>query len=433
MQAEQVPPGPPPPPPGPTAPGRPARTQLPKLHTYRYTLATALGVRLKGKIRAFTAEEAAGLVSQPGAHVEKIRKSADFLSVQVGGRAVKRSELVIFTRQLSAFVRAGVPMIDGLATIGGENASRGLQDTLRLVCVDLSQGVSLSEAMGRHPRVFPPFYVDLVRAGEITGRLDDVLKKAAHYLERQDEAARKIRGALAYPGVIAAVAALTVAVIVTFVLPKFVDFFASFDAKLPAPTRALIATSDWLGDWWWAVLGGVVLLVAGWLVWIRTEGGARFKDRLMLRIPGLGQIVRYAVIERFCHTLATMVSAGVPLVQTFSVIIDGTKNRVFQAGLRRVQEQMMVGQGMSGPIAATGLFPGIVPQMVRVGEESGSLDDQLTLAAEFFATELDERIKRFTTYFEPAVIVLMGLVVGFVAVALISAMYGIYSQIGVKK
>jgi type IV pilus assembly protein PilC len=414
------------------APARNKRAALPRIRTFRYELETLYGVRLKGKVRAVSVEQAAQLVHQPGAEIKKLKAASEFWSLSVGGRTLKRSELIIFTRQLAAFVRAGVPLIDALGSIGSENASRALQDTLRIVATDLAQGAALSAALAQHTKMFPAFYVDLVRAGEVTGSLDTVLDQAAGYLERQEEAQRKIRSALAYPAIIAVVALATVIILVTYVLPKFVEFFKSFDAKLPLPTRMLLGVSDWVRTWWFIPLGLAVLAAFGIVMLVKTDRGRRVWDRMLVRLPLLGPVVRYAVVERFCHTLSTMVTAGVPLVQTFQVVIDGTNNKVFEAGLRKVQEQMLVGQGMSGPIAATGLFPAIVPQMMRVGEDTGTLDDQLTMAAEFFSAELDHRIKRFTALFEPLVIVGMGLIVGFVAVALVSAMYGIYNQVGLR-
>ena len=406
---------------------RPAR---PRISTYRYKLETAHGIKIKGKIRATSEDEARSLVAHPGADVQKIKKSSNFFSLEVRGGRVSRQELVIFARQLAAFARAGIPLIEALGSIGAENASRLMQDTLRLVALDLQEGVPLSESMAGHTKVFPAFFVDLVRAGEVTGNLDEVLERAAEYLDRQDEASKKIRNALAYPAVIFVVAVAVVVVLVAFVLPKFVVFFEDFQAELPAPTRALLAATDWLATNWLWVVVGIIAVVLVCLLILLTTTGQLLKDALLLKLPGLGDVIRYSIIERFCHTLSTLVAAGVPLVETFSVVIDGARNKVFQRGLTRVQEQMMIGQGMSTPIAATGLFPNTVSQMIRVGEDTGTLDAQLKIAADLYAKELDHRIKRFTALFEPLVIVVMGLIVGFVALALVSAMYGIFRQVG---
>lgn len=400
-----------------------------KVRTWRYRMRTSQDVVINGRVRAVSKDQATALVQQPGCEILKMQQASDFFSLQVGGARVKPEELIVFSQQLAAFVRAGVPIVEALGSIGSENASRCMQDTLREVAVDLSEGNSLSVAMARHKSVFPDFYVDLVRAGEVTGSLDSVLDQAATYLERQAETRHKIHSALAYPAVIGFVAIATVAVLIVFVLPKFVKFFKSFKAKLPAPTRALLAISHFFEQYWLVLIVAIVLLaVLMWLV-TRTESGRFARDRMLLGLPGFGPVMRYSVIERFCATLAMLVRAGVPLVHTFQVVIDGTGNRVFVRALTAVQRQMMTGMGMSGPIAATGMFPKIIPQMMKVGESTGTLDEQLEIAAEFFGKRLDHRLRRFTAIFEPLVIVFMGLIVGFVAVALVSAMYGIFTQV----
>lgn len=408
------------------------RRDRPKIGTYAYKIRTAHDVIVRGKLRAASAEQAAMIVNQPGGEILKLRRQSDVLHMEIGPRRIKGAELVIFTRQLAAFVRSGIPMIEALGSIGGENASRQLQDTLREVSLDLAEGMPLSRAISQHPTVFPNWYADLVRAGETTGKLDTVLESAARYLQRQEEAKKKVRSALIYPAVIAVMAVVTVAVLLVYVLPKFVTFFEEFDAQLPAITRALLTTSKFISDnLLWIALGfAIVVLVA--IVLVRTPPGRYAWDWLKIKVPLLGIVIRYSIVERFCATLATMVSAGVPLVTTFTVVIDGARNKVFERSLTRVRESMMIGQGMSGPIAATGLFPPIVPQMVKVGEDTGTLDEQLRMAQEFFGEELDYRLQKFTAIFEPMMIIFMGVIVGFVALAIVSAMYGIFQQVKLK-
>lgn len=408
------------------------RKARPKIGTYAYKLRTAHGVTVRGKVRAASSEQAATIVGQPGAEILKLKRQSDLLQMEIGPRRIKGAELVIFTRQLAAFVRSGVPMIDALGSIGGENASRQLQDTLREVSLDLAEGVPLSHAIAQHKSIFPVWYGDLVRAGETTGKLDAVLESAARYLQRQEEAKKKVRSALIYPAVIAIMAVVTVAVLLVYVLPKFVTFFKEFDAELPVLTRALLSTSAFMSTNFVWILAGLAVAVVAAAIFVRTPPGRTAWDWLKIKVPLLGIVVRYSIIERFCATLATMVSAGVPLVTTFSVVIDGARNKIFERSLRRVRDSMMIGQGMSGPIAATGLFPPIVPQMIKVGEDTGTLDEQLRMAQEFFGEELDYRLQKFTAIFEPMMIIFMGVIVGFVALAIVSAMYGIFQQVKLK-
>jgi len=225
---------------------------------------------------------------------------------------------------------------------------------------------------------------------------------------------------------------IVVVVLATFVLPKFVTFFKSLNAKLPLPTRMLLSMSSFVSKWWWAILLVILAAVVAVLAMRRNEGGRRWLDALYLKIPVLGDLIRAAVLERVCRVLSSMVRAGVDLPRSLTVTADSTNNLVYHDAIESIRESMMEGKGLAGPLAETGLFPGAARQMFRVGEETGTLDQQLEVAAEYYSRELDEKVKRFTSLFEPAVIIFMGVVVGFVAVALISAMYGIYNQVKVS-
>jgi type IV pilus assembly protein PilC len=223
----------------------------------------------------------------------------------------------------------------------------------------------------------------------------------------------------------------TVIVLATFVLPRFKTFFEGFDATLPLPTRMLIGFTDFISNYWLYIIAALVLLIAIPMALVRTSRGRRSKDKLVLRLPVIGQIILFAIIERFCRLLATMMRAGVPLPEAMGVLGDSTKNVIFKEGIDDVHGAMMRGQGLAQPMGATGLFPGAVIQMVKVGENTGTLNEQLTVGSDYYGEELEYKMERLTSLFEPAVIIFMGVAVGFVAVALISAMYGIYGQVQV--
>jgi type IV pilus assembly protein PilC len=218
-------------------------------------------------------------------------------------------------------------------------------------------------------------------------------------------------------------------VLTTFVLPKFKTFFANLDAKLPLPTRILLSVSNFLQSWWFVFAAAGLVIVVFLLVALRSEKGRELRDSFVLRTPVIGDLMRHAVLERFCRILSSMVGAGVPLPEALAVTSEGTNNAVFKKGLNGARERMIRGEGLAQPLADTGLFPSAARQMFRVGEDTGTLDQQLETAAVYFDRELDFKIKRFTNLFEPAVILFMGIVVGFVAIALVSAMYGIFRQV----
>jgi type IV pilus assembly protein PilC len=263
----------------------------------------------------------------------------------------------------------------------------------------------------------------------VTGNLDTVLEQLAEYMERDLDARHKVTSALVYPAVVLGMSFVTVLVLTIYVLPKFQRFFDSLNATLPLPTRILLSSSRFLQHWWYllvlVVIGAGVLAVMS----VRTQRGRNFRDRLLLAMPGFGDVLRHAILERFCRILSAMVQAGVSLDVALAVTADATNNIVYQTRLGEAREAMIRGEGLADPLAATGLFPSSARQMIRVGESTGTLDRQLQIAAEYFDRELDHKIKRFTNLFEPAVIIAMGFVVGFVAIAMVSAMYGIYNQV----
>jgi type IV pilus assembly protein PilC len=265
----------------------------------------------------------------------------------------------------------------------------------------------------------------------LTGNLDEVLDQLGDYLEREIETSHKVKSALAYPIVVMALAIVVSTVLVVYVLPKFRTFFKSLNAKLPLPTRMLLAVAKWIGDYGLYTAGALAAFILASLVAMRTQRGREVRDRLILKIPVIGNLIHTAIIERFCRLLASMTIAGVALPEAIAVTTAATNNSVFRKGLTEARAGMMRGEGLAGPLAQTGLFPGAAKQMFAVGESTGNLDAQLKAAANYLDRELDYKIKRFTTFIEPAVIIAVGLIVGFVAVALISAMYGIFNQVKV--
>ena len=336
-----------------------------------------------------------------------------------------------FSRQAASFLRAGIPVLDSLTVLAEENDNTAMVKVLNDLRRDLRSGTSLGEAIGAHPKVFPNYYIAMVRSAELTGRLDDTLDQLASYLERDIEAKRKVRGALTYPGVVMVMAMGAVIVLATFVMPRFKGLFADINADLPLTTRFLLGITDFVANWWWALLGGGVVIACGLYAAFGGLHGERRRHTLLLKLPGLGDLMHFVILERFCRVLAAMVQAGVALPDALLVASDATNNRVYQDKLTIVRAEMLRGAGFARPIAATGLFPPAARQMIRVGENTGTLDRQLESSAGFYERELAYKLKRFTDLFEPMVIVGVGFVVGFVAIALVQAMYGVFDQVKV--
>src|SRR5436309_3974334 len=380
---------------------------------FKYLATTEAGNRSRGVATATSLKTAmAGLVEQ-GFTVSQLKPKRNVLKFEITKKKLKQDELMHFSRQLSAFVRAGIPLIEALEVIDEETDDKVLHEVLIGVRESLVTGETFSDALRPYESLFPKFYVDMVRAAELTGSLDDVLAELAGYIKRDLEARNKIKSALIYPMIILVMAIGTVTVLATFVLPRFKAFFEGFHATLPLPTRMLLSFTGFITNDWLYVIFGLALLIAIPMALVRTNAGRRQKDKLVLRVPVVGPVVLFSIIERFCRLLATMMRAGVPLPEAMGVLGDSTKNVIFKEGLDDVYGAMMRGEGLARPMAETKLFPGAVIQMVKVGENTGTLNEQLTVGSEYYGEELEYKSQRLTSLFEPAVIIFMGGAVGF--------------------
>ncbi len=394
---------------------------------FAYAAIDASGASVEGVTKADTLGDArAGLLDQ-NLYPVKISEKRGALDFELTKQKVKKKNLMQMTRQLAVFVKAGIPITEALQIIGDETEDVPLQRTLTQMVEDLRNGGTLSEAAAKHPEAFPNYYIGIVQSAELTGKLDETLESLAGYLEREVETRSKVMSALSYPGVVMVMALFTVVVLAGYVLPQFKPLFEELNADLPLTTRSLMFVATLFSTLWYIPFS-VISAWVGVVFWLfKTDSGRPVKDKLLLKIPVIKGIVEYAILERFCRILAAMVKAGVPLPEGMKTTTDATSNVVFRERLEIAQVAMMEGAGFSKPLAATELFPGAAKQMFKVGEETGTLDQQLEVAGQYFDRELESRIKKFTTMFEPIMIIFVGLIVGFVAVALVQAMYGVLS------
>lgn len=398
---------------------------------FAYVATRPDGVAATGIEKADTREAAELALYERELRNISVSEKKSFLQLEVSPPRVKREEVMHLSRQLAAFIRAGIPILEAVHTLGEEAANSSVNRMMADVEAGLRGGETMSDCLDRHPKIFPDYYRGILRSAELTGQLDTVLDQLATYLERDLDARRKVKAALIYPSIIALMSVVTVVVLATFVLPRFKTFFASLNAKLPLPTRMLLAVTDFLTKWWWALLAGIVLVALGVFCALLSEGGRHLRDRFFLWLPVVGDTIQFALVERFCRILASMANAGVSLPEALRVASGSLRNLVYTRALAQVGEAMLEGEGLAKPLANTRLFPSTAAQMMRVGEDTGTLDTQLEVAARYYERELDYKIKRLTALFEPTVIIVMGLIVGFVAIALVSAMYGIYHQVKV--
>jgi type IV pilus assembly protein PilC len=396
---------------------------------YAYTATSPEGTQVTGVELASTLQRAKDALLARGLRPSDVQEKRPVWQRELTKDKVKRRDVMHFSRQLAVFVRAGIPLLEGLESIAQETQSKPLRAALDDMGAQLRGGTPLADAAADHPEAFPSFYVSVLRSSELTGNLDDALDQLAVYIERDLDTRSKIVGALVYPAVTFAMALVTAGVLTIWVLPQFADFFDSFDAELPFVTRLLLTITGFLTSYGLVGLGVLTLASAGCYVGFKTPRGRAIRDRIILRVPALGDMIRHAIIERFCRVMSSMLTAGVPLPVALEVAAEVSNNRSYKDGITVARNAMLEGEQLAGPLAATGLFPGAANQMFRVGEDTGTLDDQMHTAATYYSRELEFKIKRFTSLFEPLVIVFIGLVVGFVAVAMVSAMYGIFGQV----
>jgi type IV pilus assembly protein PilC len=396
---------------------------------FRYQAETLDGEQIKGDIEAPSANAARNQLAVQGIRVTKITERKG-LQVEITKKKVPLVEIMHFSRQMATFIRAGIPVIEALREIRQDVKNERFQGVLADVLDRVSAGRSVTESLQRHADIFPSYMLAMLGSAELTGRMDEAFDQCHHYIRRDVELGRAVRKALIYPMILMAVAVIVVAIIVIFVIPKFAEFFKSFDAELPLPTRMLMAVADFVQSTAGLVTGVLLAsIVIGIVAYVRTPGGQYNKDALLLKIPALNTVLVYAATERFTRVLGTLLDAGVPLPEALPSATECTNNLIFKERLGIATEAVLSGNGFAEPIRQTELFPTTVIQMIRVGERSGELTAQLYNVAGFFEDELTYAVEKLTQWFEPIVILFIGVVVGFVALAMVSAMYGIYNQV----
>ncbi|MCU1392485.1 MAG: Type fimbrial assembly protein PilC [Ilumatobacteraceae bacterium] len=387
---------------------------------------------LDGSSEEIAAAHDAAAGSSPEPREPKPPRDSSWLRSQFTfsiGRSVKGDVVMAFSRQLASFLEAGIPVLEALEIVGEETASEPMRVVIDEIKESIQRGMSFADAVAVHPKVFPSYYRAMVMSAEYTGRLDTVLSQLAAYLERDLGARRQVKSALTYPCVVLGVAVIAMIVMSLFVLPKFSGLYKSLGAKLPLPTRMLLGITDFLTKGWPILLGGIGLIWMATYALIGGERGKERRDRATMRLPVIGNLFHLISLERFCRVLSALATAGVPLPDAIEVSADSTNNSIFQRKLAVVRDVLIRGGGLSMPIIESGIFPVAARQMIRVGERTGALGTQLSKASSYYEREVTFHIKRATDMFEPMVILIVGLIVGFVAVAQVAAMYSIFGQV----
>ncbi len=342
-----------------------------------------------------------------------------------GAKRVKNKDVLVFTQELSTLLAAGMPLDRSLTTLS-ELAPGDLKRVTGEVLNSVRGGTSLAEALAQHPKAFPPLYVNMVKAGEIGGVLDDVLARLVDYLRNVQELRDEVRSAMTYPILLTGVGGVSVAVLLVFVLPKFATMFADLGQALPLSTRMMLAISDMFSSIW--TIPAIVAIVAGTYGLYRyvSTGKRRYGlDAFKLRMPVLGSLLRRMEVARFGRTLGTLLRSGVPMLQALDIVRAVATNQVIARTVGEVQVGVREGAGMAGPLGRSGSFPPLATQMIAVGEDTGKLDEMLLSTADYFDREVRNEVKRLTSLLEPVMILVMGLVVGFMVISMLMAVFSI--------
>lgn len=400
---------------------------------YHYVACSENNRIVKGKLSAPNEEAAVGMLAYSGYRVLSLKEAIPFFSAgKLGARfsAIKPTELVMFSRQLALLIESGTDAVTSIELLQAQATNRSFKKILAEVLSDVRGGSALSEALSRHPRAFPQVYHRLVSVGEQTGNLETVLRRAADYIERITITQKSVKNALIYPIIVLIVAILVIAVMVTFVLPAFSDLYSTFGVELPATTRALLAITDWTQHYGLWLLAAMIIAVVAGFAYTRTPAGKYQWGKLSLTLPQVGRINLLNELSKCCRNIALLYGSGLPLPEIMTLLIQGTNNKVMAKALTEVQQSMIAGAGLSGPMAKNKVFLPLMVQMTAVGEETGNLDNTLDTVAESYETEADDRTKTMVALITPAMTLFIGLVVGFIALAMVSAMYSIYGQVG---
>ena len=387
---------------------------------------------VKGKVSAADEQAAVDMLSNIGYRVVSIKPITTPLPTlgKLFQSKVKTSEMVTFSRQLALLLESGVGIIQALELLESQTTDKGLKTVLIAIVHDLRGGKSLSLSMAQHPQVFDNLYCKLISVGEQTGSLETVLKSLANYAESRAASASKIKQAMLYPALVFLLGIAVGAIMLTVLLPPLIDMFSTLGGELPLPTRILLGTLGFLEDYGLFLLVGVIALAIAGFMYSRTPNGRYFIDNLILKIPLIGRVNLITELSRCCRSLSLLFRAGLPLPEVMTLTIESTNNRVVARALGVVESGMLRGQGLAKPMSTNRVFPALMVEMTKVGEETGNLDDSLVVVAENYEIESERRTQTLISMIEPVMTIVMGLGVGFLALSVFMPIYSSLSLVG---
>jgi type IV pilus assembly protein PilC len=395
--------------------------------SYTYTARAGNGELKSATIEAPTRDDVVAQLRKLRLNVVKIDESVQ--KKKRGGKIGMR-DIVIFTRQFSTMINSGLPLVQALDILATQSENPALKDVTRQVVFDVESGNTVADALRKHPKAFTDLYVNMVAAGEAGGILDTILMRLATFMEKNDALVRKVKGAMIYPGVIMSVAAIAITVLLVFVIPVFETMFASVNLALPLPTRIVIGMSKFLKTYWWAVIIGVGAFGYWFKKYYATQSGKLVIDRLALKAPVLGDVLRKSAVSRFTRTLGTLISSGVSILEGLEITAKTSGNRVIQDAIMESRASIAGGETIAAPLKKSNVFPPMVISMISVGEQTGGLDEMLSKIADFYDEEVDAAVSGLLALMEPVMIVFLGIVVGGMVVAMYLPIFDMVNAAG---
>ena len=400
--------------------------------TFTYTVRTAAGATQRGQIDAADRRAAALALRQRQLIVTSLRARPRDLTINLPGLTggVAAQDLVVFTRQFATMISSGLPLVQCLDTLGRQTPNKRLAEIVTQVKADVEAGASFTEALRRQPRVFGDFYVNMVEAGEAGGALDTILTRLAVYLEKSRALRGKVRGAMAYPAAIVAVAVLVMIFMLLYVIPIFADLFESFGGALPAPTRLVMALSSGVKSVILYVIVAAVAAAWAFRRFRRTANGRRLVDATLLKAPVFGSLVEKVAVASFARTLATLLSSGVPILDGLAITARITGNKVMEDAVLTAIERIKQGSTIAEPLRDQTVFAPMVVQMIEVGENAGALDAMLNKIADFYDDEVNHAVEALTSLLEPLLMVVLGALIGFMLIAMYLPIFEMAGTLG---
>jgi len=401
---------------------------------FNWEARTRTGGTQKGVIEAATVDVVEAQLKRYGFSNITIKAESKGFSIKLpgfgGGKKINEKDLVIFTRQFSTMIDSGLPLVQCLDILASQQENKDFQEILFKVKESVESGSTFADALSKHPKAFDQLFVNLVAAGEIGGILDTILTRLAAYIEKSMKLKKQIKGAMVYPITIMSIAVVVVGVILVFVIPTFAKMFIEFGGELPAPTRFVIALSNFLVKYIFLLIGGFYAIVWAIKKYYATPGGRKNIDRFALKAPIAGPLIRKVSVAKFTRTLGTMVSSGVPIMDGLEIVAKTAGNKIVEEAIYGVRQAISEGKTMAEPLAACGVFPPMVVQMISVGEATGAMDAMLNKIADFYDDEVDDAVGAMTAMMEPLLMVFLGTTVGGLVVAMYLPIFKLAGAVG---